>query len=198
MHIGATPRRQRQFGRLVAVEQADQQPRILVDRHRAVGAVGAGHQAQAAALVGGVEALFLVAGGNAAHVRLDPDLQEMGLGLAGMVELGVADAAAGAHALHIARPDHAAIADAVLVAQFAFQHIGDDFHVAVAMGAKAAAGRDTVFIDHAQRAEAHMLRIVVVGERKAVPGIQPSMVGMTALIGLAYLIHLVAPCLDVD
>ena len=98
----------------------------------------------------------------------DPDLEEVhGLGLRG-VELAVAHAGAGAHALDVARPDDRAGAHAVLVLERALEHVGDDLHVAVRVGAEPAARRDAIFVDHAQRAEAHVRRIVVVGERERV------------------------------
>jgi len=91
------------------------------------------------------------------------------------------DAAPRAHALHVARADHAAVADAVAVRQLAFKHIAEDFHVAMPMAAEAGAGRDPVFVDHPQRAEAHLLRIVIIGKGKGMPGIQPAVIRMAAL-----------------
>ena len=58
------------------------------------------------------------------------------------------------------------------------QHVADDFHVAVAVGAEAGARRDAVFIDHAQVAEAHVARIVIVGKREAVKALEPAVVGI--------------------
>jgi hypothetical protein len=55
------------------------------------------------------------------------------------------------------------------VFQRAAQNIGDDFHVAVRMRAKAAAARDGVVVDHPQRAETHVTVVVVIGKRKRVP-----------------------------
>ena len=81
-----------------------------------------------------------------------------------MVELAVLDAAARAHALHVAGRDAFDIAHAVLVRQVARQHIADDFHVLVAMRAKAGFGRDAVFVDDAQIAPAHVGRVVVARE----------------------------------
>src|SRR5260221_5289431 len=133
--------------------------------------------------------LPLVAGRDAAHVRLDPDLQEMrdfGLGL---VLLAVLHAAARAHALHVARDDGRARAHRVLVAERALQHVADDFHVAVAVRAEAGAGLDAVLVDDAQRAEPHVRGIVVAGERKRVPGVEPAVLGVAALPGAADLEH---------
>ena len=41
---------------------------------------------------------------------------------------------------------------------------------------------DGIVIDYAQRAKLDMLGIVVVGEGKAVPGIQPAVIGMTSVL----------------
>jgi len=78
-----------------------------------------------------------------------------------MIELAVHHATAGAHALHITRGDAFDVAHAVLVRQFTAQHIADDFHIAVTMGAKPAAGSDAVFVDDAQIAPPHVRRVVI-------------------------------------
>ena len=153
--------------------------RILVDRHRAVGAVGRGHEPQPPALVLVGERLLLVAGRDAARGRLDPDLQEVhGLGRRG-VELAVAHAGAGTHALHVAGPDHRAGAEAVAMLEAALQHVGDDLHVPMGVGREALARRDPILVDHAQRTEADEPRIVVAGERERVPGVEPPVVGVS-------------------
>ena len=46
-------------------------------------------------------------------------------------------------------------------------------------------GRDPVLVDDAQRAEAHVLGIVIVGERKAMEALQPAVIGVAALITAA-------------
>ncbi|MCY1542112.1 hypothetical protein D9M68_778390 [compost metagenome] len=104
-------------------------------------------------------------------------------GLVGLVvELAVHHATAGAHALHVARRNGFDVAHAVLVREFAREHVADDLHVPVAVGAEAGAGRHAVFVDHPQVAEAHVGRIVVPREGKAVERAQPAMVGITAFL----------------
>jgi hypothetical protein len=49
-----------------------------------------------------------------------------------------------------AGPQHTAVAQAVLVLQRTFQHVAEDFHVAVRMRAEAHARRDAVVVDDAQ------------------------------------------------
>src|SRR6478735_5055588 len=53
------------------------------------------------------------------------------------------------------------------------------------MGRESATCGDPVVINHAQRAEAHMLGIVVVGEGKRVPAVEPAVIRMAALSGAA-------------
>src|SRR6185295_15245453 len=96
--------------------------------------------------------------------------------------LAVPDARARGHPLHVARPDDRAGADAVLVLERALEDIGDDLHVAVSVGVEPAARPHPVLVDHAQRAEAHMLRVVVVAEGEAVPAVEPAEVGDAALL----------------
>ena len=107
---------------------------------------------------------LLIARIDAELGRLYPDLQEMRLPLGAVVELTVHHAAAGTHALHIARQDGGAIAHVVTVGQGAGDHITDDLHVAVAMGAETGTGLHAIFIDHAQRAVTDMVRVVIIGE----------------------------------
>ena len=116
------------------------------------------------------------------QVWLQPDLQKV-RGLARrMVELAVYHAAACAHALHVAGRNGGDVAQVVLVRQLAREHVADDFHVAVAVAAKAGAGGDVVLVDHAQVAKAHVQRIVVMPKRKAVVGAQPAVVGIAPVL----------------
>ena len=77
----------------------------------------------------------------------------------------VLDARAGPHELDLPgritprRP-------AVLVLERALENVGQDLHVAVSVRAEALAGLDPVVVQHAQGAEAHVVGIVVVAERK--------------------------------
>ena len=139
-------------------EQRRVEIRVAVDRERSVARVARRDQPQLAAPLVGGEGLLLVARREALALGLDPDLQEVhGLRAVG-IELAVLDAGARRHALHVARADHGARAQAVLVLERAVEHVGDDLHVAVAVRAEAGARLHAVFVDHAQRAEAHVLR----------------------------------------
>src|SRR5690606_35306115 len=84
------------------------------------------------------------------------------------------DAVAGAHPLHLARTQHAAATMAVAMLQRTGQHVAEDFHVGVPVRGEPGAGRDPVLVDHAQRAEAHPRRVVVVPERERVPAVEPA------------------------
>jgi len=69
------------------------------------------------------------------------------------------------------------------VGDAAFEHIGDNLHLAMAVSAEAAAALDHIFIDDAKGAEAHELWVVVVGEGEAEFGIEPAVIGMAAICG---------------
>jgi len=203
MHVSLALRVQRQFGTFGAVEQAGADGSIGMDRHRAFGTVGRGHQRQLAALGVGVEVLLLVTRRDALAVGQDPDLQEMRRAVGSVVELAVAHAGAGAHALHVAGADHAghcgtgfAVAHAVLVRQRAVEHIADDLHVAVAVCAEASAGGDAVFVDDTQITHAHVAGVVVVGEAEAMETLEPAVVGITTFGGLAQGDHGAVLCSD--
>src|SRR5229473_2254828 len=64
-----------------------------------------------------------------------------------------------------------------------FQNVGNDLHVLVPVGVESGAGADPILIDHAQRAEAHLFRIVVIAEREGVAAVQPSEIGGSPLRG---------------
>lgn len=74
---------------------------------------------------------------------------------------------------------------AIAVRQLAAQDIAEDFRIAVGMCREAGARRDAVLVEHAQAPEVLEARIVVVGEAEGMVGVQPAMVGMTALAGAA-------------
>src|ERR1700716_2848760 len=164
MQISAPPGRHRHAGVLVTVEQSDIHFGILMNGYRPVAPIGARNQAQLTAFLRGTEILFFIARRNAKLVRLDPDLQEMRLPVRRMVEFGMPYPRAGAHALHVARADRAAVAHAVLMPELTLEYIGDDFHVLVAVRAEPGTGVDPVFINHPQRPESHMFRIVIIGK----------------------------------
>jgi hypothetical protein len=71
------------------------------------------------------------------------------------------------------------------VLQGTLEHVAEDLHVAVRVRREALAAAHAVLVDHAQRAEAHVLVVVVVGEAERVPAVEPAVVGATALVGAA-------------
>src|ERR1700722_10036186 len=95
------------------------------------------------------------------------------------------DARTGRHLLNLIRPQHLHVAHAVLVGKLALQHIAQNLHIAVRVRSKSTPLRHTVFIDHTQRTISHVLRIMIVGKRKRMVRIQPSMVGVASLVTLA-------------
>src|SRR5262245_15614649 len=158
---------------------------VLVDAHRALAAVARGDEAEPAAQLRRLEVRLLVAGCQARALGQDPDLEEVhALGLRGVV-LAVLDPRARAHALHVAGADHRAVAEAVAVLERALEDVGHDLHVAVAVRAEALPGLDAVLVDHAQRAEAHVARVVIVGEGEGVPALEPAVARVPALGALA-------------
>ena len=79
------------------------------------------------------------------------------------------------------RADHGAVAHAVPVRELAVEHVGEDLHVAVGVRAEALPGGDAVLVDHAQRAEAHVARVVVVREGEGVAAVEPAEFGVSAI-----------------
>ena len=97
----------------------------------------------------------------------------------------VHDPGARRHALDFAALDHGAVAHGVLVGKRAGDHVGDDFHVAMAVSLEAGAGLDLVLVDHPEHAEPHMGRIVIIAERKAVATVEPAEIGPAPVFGAA-------------
>ena len=154
--------------------------RVLVDRERAVTAIGRDDQPQLSLFLARGEILLFIAGLQPFLLGHQPDLQEMNRRGLRVIELAVVNAGARRHALHIARADDRARADAVFVLQRAVEDIRDNLHVAMAMSVEAAARAHPVFVDHAQRTETHVLRVVIMAERKAVAAVQPTEIGKAA------------------
>jgi hypothetical protein len=75
------------------------------------------------------------------------------------------------------------------VGERAVEHVADDLHVAVPVRAEPRARLHAILVDHAQRAEAHVPRVVVVGEGEAVERAQPAVIGVAALASAAQLDH---------
>ncbi len=69
----------------------------------------------------------------------------------------------------------------------ALEDVSDDFHVAVRMGREALARRHPILVDDPQRGKAHMLRVVIIGEGKRMPGVEPAVIGVAAVMSLAQL-----------
>jgi len=106
----------------------------------------------------------------------------MGFTIRLVVELGVAHTRTSAHALHIPGGNAFDIAHVVLVGQIARQHVADDFHVLVSMGAKTGARRDPVLVDHPQIAPTHKLRVLVSRKGKTVKRLQPTVIGVAPVL----------------
>ena len=77
-------------------------------------------------------------------------------------------------ALHVTDSDHRTRARAVFVCQRSFQHVSEDFHIAVRVSWKAGAGNHPIFIDYSKITEAHLLRVMVVAKRKGVTAVEPA------------------------
>src|SRR5215472_15498250 len=101
------------------------------------------------------------------------------------IELAVQDASAGRHALYVARPDHCAVPEAVLVLERSVKNIGYDFHVTVAVTGEPGARNDAVLVNDPQASKAHMRRVLIMCEREGVAAVQPSSPGLAARHSIA-------------
>src|SRR5215469_6720569 len=175
--------------RLTLGEQGRIKPIVLPDLYRSVAPVRRNQQAQLSALLRLGEVLLVISRLQPLLLGKHPDLIHVHrLGFR-RIEFAVCHARARAHVLDVAGLDRRAVAHAVAVLQGALEHVGNDFHVAVRMHRKAAATRDAVIVHHPQGAKVHVLWVMVIGERKTEMGVQPTVVGVAALVALANLDH---------
>src|SRR5262249_19617362 len=136
----------------------------------------------------------LVVGGLYAHpLRKEPDLQQVDRLAVRSIVLAVPDAGPRAQLLHLSGPELPGAAGAVAMGQRSLQHYRQDLHVAVRVRPEAAAWRDPVFVDHPQRPEAHVRRVLVVPEREAVPAVQPPRLRPPPLLRLPNTDHRPSP-----
>src|SRR5579872_5262319 len=119
------------------------------------------------------QGLLLIARLDSGRLGQNPNLQKMQRLRWRRVELAMRNAGARAHPLHIARRNHAARAEAVAMLDRAFQHISDDLHIAMRMGAEALARRDMVVVDDSQHRKSHLARVLIFTERKSVAAVEP-------------------------
>ena len=101
-----------------------------------------------------------------------------------MVVFRMTNAGSRRHALQTARLDHRTGSDAVFVFQRAIKHIGNDFHVLMAVGVKPGTRDNAVFVDHPKRPPTHTIGIVIVPKRKGVVGIQPAKLRATTCFAI--------------
>ena len=169
--------------RLLIFEQRPAvQLHILVNLQRTVTRIRRQHQLFA---LRGIKATLLVAWRNAVFLRDDPNLIQMQfLGVAWVV-LRVTDPRPGAHNLEFTCRYLLFITHAVLMLHRTFQYVGQDFHVFMGMRTKALACVNHVIVNHAQCREPHEIRVIVVGKRKGMPGIEPAMICMTTVVCFA-------------
>src|SRR5271170_762317 len=110
-----------------------------------------------------------------------------------MVEFAVNDTLSCCHPLEIAGRDYRMGAEAVAMLQRTLQHVGDDLHVAMAVGGKPAAARNAIVIDHAQNGKAVLLGVVIFGEREGVPAVEPRRPGHPAVRSFSERDHDLSP-----
>ena len=185
LHVRVTIGLQRVLDGFTGSENRGVELVVLANLDRAVTPVGRNHQAKLAALVGVGEMLLVVHRLVAPAIGDHPDLIEMrGVGVRG-VEFTMRNAGSRAHVLNVAGLDDGPVAHAVLVSQRAFENIGDDFHVTMRMRGETATPGDAVVIHDPQGAELDMLRVVIIGERESEAAVEPTVVGMAALVAFA-------------
>src|SRR5437667_11057152 len=156
---------------LPRLKQRDVKLGILMDGDRFIFAIRAGGQSQLAPLLFCRKLLLLISRLDAAPLGENPNLEQMGRIRLGGIRLTVANPGARAHTLSITGTNYRTISHAVLMFESAFQQISDDLHVAMRMRGKTMAGLHPIFVDDSKVAESHVVRIVILIERKTVAGV---------------------------
>src|ERR1700757_4848180 len=160
-----------------------------MDGQGAFGTIGRGDQTEPTTLLRLTQRKLLVTRLQPLAFRQQPDLVEMDTFLVRGVELAVAHAGAGGHALQFTGLDDRAVAHAVLVCERPVEDVGDDLHVPMAVHPEPLTGRNPVVVDDPQGAEARVGGVVVIAEGKRVPGVEPAVVEVASLGSLADLDH---------
>ena len=166
---------------IVSIQFAEPEVCILVDGDGAIPAGFARDEMESAGCHA-IERLLSVTGSNPFLVRHDPDLEQMDRLFPGGIKFTMLHSGSGGHVLNLALADLAAVAHGILVLQRAAQDVGDDLHVSVGMQAESHSRHYQVVVDDPQAAKAVPLRIIVIGEAEGVVGIQPTVVGVAALL----------------
>src|ERR1700683_2110934 len=117
----------------------------------------------------------------------------MGRILGRWIKFAVQDARTRRHMLQLTWTDHRTSAHVVAVFQRSVQNPRQNFRVAMWMHAEPLSGRDDILIQHPQGAELHVLRVVILIERKCESRIQPRQLVVAALATRADLNHVFSP-----
>ena len=79
--------------------------------------------------------------------------------------------------------------------QLALDHVGDNLHATVPMGAKALPRCDVVFVHHEQVAKSDIAWVVILVEGECVMAVEPRGVRCAALVCVSYRYHVLTPFL---
>jgi hypothetical protein len=139
------------------------------------------------------EEFLLVARREPLFLGKHPDLQKPNRFGRRVVVLAVRHAGARAHPLDFARDDDRAVPHAVFVLERAAHHVGDDLHVSMGMGAEALATDHAIIVDHPERSEPKVLRVEVIRERKRMPAVEPTVVGVPPVFTSSHSHHRADP-----
>src|SRR5438552_13429028 len=93
------------------------------------------------------------------------------------------NSAAGGHHLDFAGTDFSLMPGGIRMRKLAVDDVGNDLHVAMRVGVKAAVRGDDVVVEDAQGREVHVVGIVVVAEGKVPVRVQPAVVGVVTVGG---------------
>src|SRR2546421_611826 len=183
------PRTQGMFQRGARGKGRGMEIDVLVDLDRALASVARDHQTKAVRALGFGERPLLIRRGQAFFFGKNPDLQKVDELRWRVVELAVSDARPSAHPLNVPGADDGARPETVFVRERSLEDIGDDLHVSMRVSAEALARLNAILVDHAKRAKAHEARLVVIGEGKRVVALEPTVLGVSPLLGSAHSNH---------
>lgn len=155
---------------------------VLVDRERTFLSMSRSDQLKAILTTLSGKGSLFVAWVETFAIRKKPDLVEVDALGGRRIEFAVGDAGTLAHSLKLAGSEDFAITHRISVFEGSLQHVRYDLHVVVGMGAKALAGSHEIFVHHPKGAKADVARVVVVGERKRMKGLEPAVVGVASFV----------------
>src|SRR5437879_13772359 len=131
LNPGVTSARKTMVHGFAGLQDRGVQTSVLVNGDRTLVAIGRGDDAKLVQFFFCGKSFLLVTRSQAILLRQNPDLKQMHRLRGGRIELAIQNTGTSATSLHVTWANGRTVSQAVFVGQSPFQHVGDNFHVAM-------------------------------------------------------------------